>query len=184
MEALGRRLPLSAYFPAAITPRSTHPMATAATSERADAWSRRDDSKVTATSYEKLDQLWQSARGEVAQICFYKRVWFHGKERQREVAEEVKEPECADLVELVAADQRKQERAKEARLQKRKAEEENRRVAEAAGSLRRSARVKAPKLAPPPKQPQKLTFTDTGDTHELAISAVVTVLHLRRLLHR
>ena len=138
-------------------------MATAATSERADAWSRRDDSKVTATSYEKLDQLWQSARGEVAQICFYKQVCFHGKERQREVAEEVKEPECADLVELVAADQRKQETAKEARLQKRKAEEEYRRVAEAAGSLRRSARAKgnsAPKLAPPPKQPQKLTFTD------------------------
>lgn len=169
-------------------------MATAATSERADAWSRRDDNRVTATSYEKLDQLWQSARGEVAQICFYKQVWFHRKERQREVAEEVKEPECADLVELVAADQRKQETAKEARLQKRKAEEEYRRAAEAAGSLRRSARAKgnsAPKvappptkLAPPPKQPQKLTFTDTGDTHELAISAVVTVLHLRRLLHR
>ena len=84
----------------------------------------------------------------------------------------------------MAADQRKHETAKEDRIQKRKAEEEYRRAAEAAGSLRRSARAKAPKLAPPPKQPQKLTFTDTGDTHELAISAVVTVLHLRRLLHR
>ena len=163
------------------------PTPTTAQSKSAGTWMVCDDVTVCASSWEALSQSRRADACEAVYVLCYRKIGPGVGLEQNGSADEYK-----DLVEAVKKDGEQRALEREEREKKKEEREAAKKFTEPRSSQRLRKKDSeqlakgnsAPKLAPPPEQPPKLMFTDTGDTHELAISAVVTVLHFRRLLHR